>query len=164
MVRHFGKVMSGLVAASVLAATPVQAACWSTEAVEAAQVRDMETMLMVSALRCRTTGFDFMSKYNAFVRSSRASLMVANDRLRIHFSQDVGGAAGLNAYDRYATSLANRYGAGAEGLNCRDMASITDAALHDGQSFESLSQLATRAQIEPEILGRRCPVAVAQAR
>lgn len=164
MIRYFGKVLSGVVVASVMVAAPAQAACWSAETVEAAKVRDMETMLMVSALRCRTTGFDFMGKYNAFVRSSRASLTVANDRLRQHFSAGVGGVAGLNAYDRYATSLANRYGAGAEGLNCRDMASITDAALREGQSFESLSRLATRAQIEPETPGNRCPVAVAQAR
>jgi hypothetical protein len=162
--RHFKQMVMGAVMVSALAAAPAQAGCWSVDAIEAAKVRDMETMLMVSALRCRASGHDFMGKYNHFIRSSRASLMVANDRLRHHFANGVGGVAGLNAYDRYATSLANRYGAGADGLNCRDMASIADAALREGHSFDGLSRLATRAEIEPELHGPRCPVVVARAR
>ncbi len=155
----------GLLATSVVITAPAQAAaCWSSESVAAAKVRDLETMLMVSALRCRTSGQDFLSKYNSFVRASRTPLTVANDRLRAHFAAGLGATAGLNAYDRYVTSLANRYGAGAEGLSCRDMASITDAALREGTSFANLERLAVRAEVSPVLHGGMCRTVVAHAR
>ena len=44
-----------MVAGAVLAlvSTPVNAACWTQSEVAAAKVRDFDTMLMVSGLRCR---------------------------------------------------------------------------------------------------------------
>ena len=137
-----------------------QAACWSPQAVEAAQVRDMETMLMVAALRCRISGVDFLESYNAFVRGSRPALTLANDRLRIHFAP-IGG---LNAYDRYVTGIANRYGGGAEGLGCADMESILSAATAEGNSLPGLVRLAQAAQVEPRLPGEACPVMVVAAR
>lgn len=155
----------GFVVTSLMVAAPAQAAaCWTADSVAAAKVRDLETMLMVSALRCRTSGHDFLNTYNSFVRASRAPLTVANDRLRAHFAAGLGANAGLNAYDRYVTSLANRYGAGAEGLSCRDMASITDAALREGTSFANLERLAVRAEVSPVLNGTMCRTVVAQAR
>ncbi len=161
MVKTRKAAISGAILASLAVSTPAQATCWSAHAVAAAQVRDLETMLMVSALRCRSSGTDFLGSYNQFVRSSRAALMQANTQLRAHF---VAAGSGLNGYDRYVTALANRYGAGAEGLNCRDMAAITDAALQEGQSFAGLSALATRAEVQPELRGGTCPVTIAGRR
>jgi hypothetical protein len=147
--------------ASATVATTAQAKCWSASAVDAAKVRDLETMLMVSALRCRATGHDFLSGYNHFIRTSRGALTHANDALRAHF---VAAGSGLNGYDRYVTSLANRYGAGSEGLNCRDMASINDAAMREGHNFSGLLRLAERAEVEPVLAGGRCTITVARAR
>lgn len=153
--------MTAAILASIMVSAPAQAAgCWSANAVDAAKVRDLETMIMVSALRCRLSGTDFLGKYNHFVRASRAALTEANDVLRAHF---VAQGSGLNGYDRYVTSLANRYGAGAEGLNCRDMSDIADAALHEGKSLASLKKLAARADVQPDLKGARCNVSVARA-
>jgi hypothetical protein len=134
-----------------------QAACWNEDAVEAAQVRDLDTMLMVASLRCRIGGQGIPASYNAFVRESRSTLSAMNDRLRSHFGD-------LNSYDRYVTSVANRYGGGAAGLDCGDMASILrDARGADGSAPE-LVKVARQAGITPSLPGARCSVAIARAR
>ncbi len=145
---------------AALASTPVQAKCWSDQAAAAAEVRDFETMLMVSALRCRTTGVNFLPRYNHFVRTGRVALVQANDNLRTHFTA-THGAGGLNAYDRYVTSIANRYGSGAEGLDCGDLASIVEAAIAESKSFAQLHQVAMRADMRPELRGGRCNAKIA---
>lgn len=159
------KITFALTMMASVAALPAQAAaCWSESAVAAAKVRDLETMLMVSALRCRLKGHDFLPAYNAFVRGSRPALINVNDRLRAHFAHSVGPAGALNAYDRYVTAIANSYGAGVEGLDCTDMESILGAAQAAGHSLTSLEALAERAESSPELPGGRCNLVIAQAR
>lgn len=150
--------------AAILIASPARAACWSDSEVSAAKVRDLETMLMVSALRCRATGSDFLADYNAFVRGSRAALTRVNDALRAHFVAEVGAREALNAYDRYVTTVANRYGAGAAGLGCSDLAAITQAARAEGDNYAGLSRLADAAAVEPSLPGRVCPITMALAK
>lgn len=140
-----------------ITATAAQAQCWSKTAIDAAQVRDLETMLMVASLRCRITGQDFLSEYNAFVRQSRPALVEANDALRTHFASN----GGLNAYDRYVTGVANRYGGGADGLTCRDMRSILSAAKAAGDNYSELVRLAQDADMKPQINGGACSVTIA---
>ena len=148
-------------AAAVIVAAPAQASCWKADQVAAAKVRDFETMLMVSALRCRNNGGTMLSRYNKFVVQSRAALTEVNDTLRTHFAESVGAGHSLNAYDSYVTRIANRYGAGAEGLSCNDLSSITDAALSERPSFVALAALADRAGVQPLIDGTLCPNRIA---
>lgn len=149
-------------AAILSSAAPVQAAsCWRAQAVEAAQVRDFETMLMVSALRCRNSGVNFLEEYNAFVRTKRTALTQVNNELRSQFQKAMGAGAALNAYDRYATQLANSYGAGAEGLDCSDMQSLVRAANASAPSRAALVTLAQRAGANPRLPGSACPVTIA---
>jgi hypothetical protein len=140
--------------------TSAQANCWSDAAVSAAKVRDLETMLMVSALRCRTSDNAMLKQYNQFVIKSRPALTAVNETLRAHFA----GAGGLNAYDRYVTAIANRYGAGAAGLGCDDMTSILSAAQAEGGSLAGLARLANDAGVEPHLTGHSCAKAIAVAR
>jgi hypothetical protein len=158
------RVITAAMILAALTATPAQAACWTQDEVGAAKVRDMETMLMVSALRCRSSGHDFLGRYNSFVKSGRAALTLVNDRLRGHFESEVGPKRALDAYDSYVTAIANRYGAGADGLSCRDLASIASAAASEGGSVAGLVRLADNADVHPPLKGRVCPVTVAQAR
>lgn len=153
----------GLAALAALLATPAQAACWSKDAIAAAKVREFETMLMVSALRCRTSGRDFLARYNQFVRQGRPVLVRANETLRAQFSAEYGTARGLNAYDGFVTSLANRYGAGTDGLSCADLSDITSAALAGSGSLANLERLADAADIRPKV-GRPCPATFAAVR
>ena len=148
--------------ASALIAAPAQASCWKADQVAAAKVRDLETMLMVSSLRCRGNGGTMLSRYNKFVVQSRAALTLVNDTLRAHFAESVGQGRALNAYDGYVTRIANRYGAGAEGLSCNDLSSITDAAVSERPTFAALAALADRAGVQPMLDGGVCGYAVAR--
>jgi len=153
----------GLAAIAALLATPAQANCWSKEAIAAAKIREFETMLMVSALRCRTSGRDFLARYNQFVREGRPILAQVNDVLRQQFVSDFGPGRGLNAYDGFVTSIANRYGAGIAELDCGDLSDITSAALAGSHSVAQLERLAISADIQPRV-GRQCPTSFAAAR
>ena len=148
-------------AAVAIIAAPAHASCWKAEQVAAAKVRDMETMLMVSALRCRGNGGTMLARYNKFVVQSRSALIKVNDTLRTHFTETVGTRRAMEAYDIYVTKVANRYGAGADGLSCEDMSSITDAALAEETSFDALSALAERAGVQPILNGPVCAVTMA---
>lgn len=150
--------MRGLAAAAAVAtlATPANAGCWSAAAYEAAQVRELDTMLMVEALRCRATPASFVAEYNAFVQSSRPALVRANAALRGQFAADVGEKRALDAYDDYVTAVANRYGAGSPGIACDDMASIARAAAAANGSGQALIELARAADMRPILPGRRC--------
>jgi alpha-D-ribose 1-methylphosphonate 5-triphosphate diphosphatase PhnM len=152
--------VAAAVALSAVSVTSAQAACWNDAAVSAAKVRDLETMLMVSALRCRASDNAMLKQYNRFVVTSRSALASVNQTLRDHFA----GSGGLNAYDRYVTSIANRYGAGADGLGCDDMTSILSAAEAEGGSLAGLTRLANDAGVEPRLSGERCAKTYAAAR
>lgn len=149
---------AAMLVAFAVPATAVQARCWSEASVTAAKIRDMETMLMVASLRCRAGNPRMLSAYNSFIRQSRPALTQVNDQLRVHFAP----AGGLNAYDRYVTSIANRYGGGAEGLDCRDFASILEAASAERGSYTGLARLADAAKVDPVLKGGRCALSVAR--
>ena len=149
------KMLAGLAASAMLAA-PAQAGCWTDAAYQAAQVRELDTMLMVQALRCRKTAANFVAEYNRFVQVSRPALLKANAELKTHFAGEVGERGALNAYDNYMTTVANRYGAGTADLGCEDVASIVRAATAAGTSAEELYRVAVAADMQPAIDGRRC--------
>jgi hypothetical protein len=136
-------------AATAMLAGSAHAACWTDAAYKAAQVRELDTMLMVEALRCRKTSASFLPSYNRFVQVSRPALIQANAELKTHFGS-------LNAYDNYMTTVANRYGAGTEGLDCRDVGEIVRAGLAAKGSAEALYQVAEKADVEPSVSGGRC--------
>ena len=146
-----GIINKALAAAAAMAtlASPANAACWTDAAYQAAQVRELDTMLMVQALRCRKTSATFLNEYNRFVQVSRPALLQANAELKAHFG-------GLNAYDNYMTTVANRYGAGTGDLDCADTASIVRAAVATKGSSQALFRLAADAGMEPAIDGSRC--------
>ncbi len=154
--KHVTGRVVALMIAAICVDVPAKAACWGEADVSAAKVRDLETMLMVSALRCRAGDPAILPAYNSLVKQSRGALTAVNDQLRAHFRSGIGEAAGLNAYDHYVTALANRYGAGAQGLSCADMASILSAANAEGGSASGLARLASDAGIEPVLDDVRC--------
>lgn len=155
--------VTAVIAATLPLAPASAATCWKPVAVEAAQIRDFEMMLMVSALRCRSTGSNFLAAYNRFIREKRDALTQVNDELREHFRSVAGPVGALGAYDNYVTQLANVYGAGADGLACRDLQSITDAANALPAIRSALLELADAAGVTPHLSGARCDVMVAIA-
>jgi hypothetical protein len=160
--RGMGK-KAAIVAAgmAMVQSSVASAACWSASEVDAAKVRELETMLMVNALRCRHSGEDFLGSYNHFVREGRVALTRVNETLRGHF---VASGTGLNGYDRYVTALANRHGAGGTGLDCGDFKSILSAARAENGSMNGLVRLANDAQVRAHTPGGQCGMQVARAK
>ena len=99
--------VAGLVLAGVGTAVPAQAGCWNARETGAAQVRDMQTMLMVAALRCRAAHIDISADYDGFVIAQKDAITAANLVIKQHFAAAGGNQAD---YDRFATSLANGFG------------------------------------------------------
>lgn len=148
------------VAAMALTASQAQAACWAPQHVAAAKVRDLDTMMMVAALRCRTTNLNVMDRYNAFVTMHRKTLTQINDTLRDHYRSAGSARAVLDAYDGYVTKVANRYGAGTSDVDCAGMVSIADAAIAEASTVPALQALAERAGVQPLLDAETCPVTV----
>ena len=152
-------------AAMMLGVAPARAAgCWSDAALEAARIRQFETMMMVSTLRCRLTGTDFSENYNRFVREKRPVLVEAGETMRGQFALAVGAQRALDAYDDFMTKTANGYGGGVEGANCQDMAAVASAAASAPATREAIARLALAAGAEPRLPGPRCGVSVALAK
>jgi hypothetical protein len=159
--------IKGMILAAAAVATvggPASAACWTNSAVEAAYVRDFDTILMVATLRCRTKGVEMATDYNRFVREKRTVLVAANDELRAQFAAGRTQKAALDAFDRYATSLANTHGAGSDTLSCADYKELVAQAVAAPASRVALLQLAAKAEANPAIPSEGCTRQVALAR
>ena len=150
-----------LVASVVLGGQAQAAACWSDNAYQAAQMRDLDTLLMVQTLRCRINNIDFSNDYNRFVRDKRAVLAAANQQIRGQFAQSVGQARALGAYDDFMTKIANGYGAGTKGMDCSDYAKLARAAAQAPATRAAIVELAEKAGSRPRIPGSRCGYNVA---
>ena len=99
--------VSSLLATATLAEVP---AGWTEADMSAAKVRELQTSLMVAALRCRAGGMDIVDSYNDFIAAARPQISAANAQLKAHFMA-AGPIDGQRDYDRYTTALANYYGA-----------------------------------------------------
>jgi hypothetical protein len=143
------KWVAGLVLAATGAAVPANAAphCWAQKESTAAQVRDMQTMLMVAALRCRAAHIDISADYDGFVIAQKDMLAAANLVIKRHFAAEGGNQAD---YDRFATSLANGFGDDATTeATCAEAAALA----HDGSA-------AAPAQLEQVALARVFPASL----
>ena len=88
-------------------AAQAQEACWQPNEVEAARVRDFQTMLMVGTLKCSATDQTIVDRYNRFVFNNRQMLAGQNTVLKTHFMRTSDSRGGARAYDSFITRLAN---------------------------------------------------------
>lgn len=94
------------------------ARCMTQEERVAAQVRAVQTELMVAALSCRAVpGRDFTAHYNAFVQKHGERLIHNGRVLQGYFKARFGAQSG-SRFDSFMTALAND-------LSRRSMASAT---------------------------------------
>ena len=150
-------------ATSLVATTPARAqSCWGTEAVNAAKLRNLDIMLMVTALRCRMGADNFQPDYYDFSAAHQAELNVANGVLRAQFAG--GGATPANrALDKMSTRIANGYGLGHPELGCHELRQITrDLAATEVRS--ALLDAADALVGAPAIPGGSCAMRVASVR
>jgi hypothetical protein len=132
-----------------------QEGCWKQPAVAAARVRTMETMMMVSALRCRDKDTTVLTNYNKFIIANRATLDGINAALKERFKKN----GGLPAYDRYVTQIANKFGNGVTGMDCPAMAGLLQRAVAANGNLPALNVLAESAAITPVLsVEGACPI------
>ena len=141
MIKGFGAAC----AAVALGVAPAQAACWNADETAAATVRELQSVLMVAALRCQVAHHEITEDYNVFLRANRYTIQQMNDRLKAHFIKAGGAAKGQTAYDAFTTSLANGHGAeGASAEVCDGMGALAREAGLMAGSAEGLLLLAAR--------------------
>jgi hypothetical protein len=155
-----GKVAAVVALAATMAASPAQA-CWTNAERDAAQVANLNMMMMVTALRCRGGKDNFLNEYNRFVKSNNPVLGAQNAAVRGHFARLHGHKAADSAMDKYIIALANNYGGGHEGKGCGQLKEIAGQLAHKGHSAASLLAIA-EANVEKQPLpGGMCRVHIA---
>ncbi len=134
------------------AATPVAAACWEPEEYEAARMRDLQTVLMVSALKCGRADPDMPLAYNKWVGRAKAKLLAGEQKLLAHFVRE----GDQSKYDKFTTALANRYSEYAEdGRFCARAKKLLDA---DEKNNGVLEEIALLINSKPNGVEEVCPV------
>jgi hypothetical protein len=89
---------------------------------EAEQLRQLDIMLMVTALRCRTDADDFQADYNRFSARHLATMNAAARELRANYGT---GQQAVRRLDRLSTTIANRFGQGHPWLECGQLRAVT---------------------------------------
>ena len=152
-----------LAASTMVATAPAQAqACWNANAVNAAKVRNLDIMLMVTALRCRMGPDNFQPDYYRFSSSHMAELNAANAVLRSQLA-GAGPKGADRALDKMSVTIANSYGTGHPDMGCKELRRAT----RDLASSSKPGQLVQAADVlvaDPVIPGRACATRVAAAR
>lgn len=152
-----------LAATSLVATAPAQAqSCWGSEAVNAAKLRNLDVMLMVTALRCRMGADNFQADYYDFSAAHQAELNLANGVLRAQFT-GAGTTAANRALDKMSTGIANNYGMGHPDLGCHELLQIT-RDLTSTEVGGALLDAADALVGAPEIPGGSCAIRVATVR
>ena len=165
----FGRMKkSGLCAAAVTvlcASVPAQAAmgCWNDTEVAAAQVRDLQSRLMVATLRCQAMGVNVTASYNRFIAANRTTIQNANGVILAAFREGHGSQAQLH-YDRFATALANVYGDDATDAEvCAETAASAEEAAAAAGDIRTLITIAHRLGEAPQLPGGQCGISFASA-
>ena len=163
MPRKMKSLVLPALAAALCVSTPAQAAmaCWNETQVAAVQVRDLQSRLMVAALRCAAMGEDVTPAYNRFVVANRETIQRANGVILAAFRSGVDGQA-QEAYDRFATALANQYGDDDTNAGlCADAALAAGEAAAAHGDVDRLLALAERLGEAPAVPGGRCGITFA---
>lgn len=146
-----------LATGALLVGTSASAACWPVDEVNAAKVRNLQTMLMVNTLRCQMVGVNVATDYNNFLQANRTAIGASNDRLKRFFIQSKGPVEGQRAYDAFTTQLANSFGSSR--TNSESCAATAEMA-REGQlmanSAEGLLMIADRQGLSPIFADGAC--------
>ncbi len=94
-------------AALALVLAPVaEAACYTPAEWEAAEMRMLQSDLMVAALGCGDRDGSFAAGYNSFVGKHKTSL-VSHSQVLQRYYQRIYGSAGTKQFDQFVTQVSN---------------------------------------------------------
>lgn len=120
--RFFAKTVTATLSAALIAgaAAPAQA----TPQQDAEQLRKLDIMLMVTALRCRHGGDNFQRDYDNFSIKHNVTMQGAARTLEASYNGKVGAKAARKQLDKISVSMANQYGQGHPWLQCAELKQI----------------------------------------
>ncbi len=153
--RSVGIVL-GVALAATISSTPASA---NSGFDDAHSLRSLDIMLMVTALRCRSSAHDFQSDYHRFSAAHLRHLNAAGTTLKRSFVASYGERNPTRALDRMGVKIANTYGDGHPWLSCAELKQVTQdlTASSDAQSlainaryFLSASRPLPAPQITPQ--------------
>ncbi len=132
-----------------------ETACWQPYEVEAARVRDLQTLMLMGALKCGNAGSAVEAGYNNFVAKNRNTIINNNNILKAHFMRDGGISGGQEAYDKFVTGLANSHSARAQSGSFCEVSNTLMTLAQDASESE-LATLARNFADQPEGVGETC--------
>lgn len=147
----------------VLMAVSVQPAqaCWTNAAQDAAKIKHLNTMLMVTALRCRNTADNFLPDYNQFVVKHNSLIGAQNAALRNHLSATYGARGAEGALDRMSIGYANSYGNGHRAMDCRQLKNLAAKLASETHGVVTMAAVADATVVGQSWSGATCPARVA---
>ena len=159
MRKYLGK---AAFAALVLAVTvqPAQA-CWTNAAQDAAKIKHLNTMLMVTALRCRNTADNFLPDYNRFVARHNGLIGAQNAELKKHLSATYGASGAEGALDRMSIGYANSYGTGHKTMGCSQLRELAAKLSSGPLGVANMAAEADTVIIGQSWSGESCPTRMA---
>ena len=155
-----GRGLTLLAAALVLTGADVaRASCIEEPVANAARLHEFETLMMDVSLRCSLMGVSMRPDYEAMVAAHQALFDAAAQRLQGFFAMaKVPGNPHGGLYDRYATMIANTYGAGSTSLDkCRVFDSITVELARTADNGRTLGAVAQAMIAHPVLERATCP-------
>jgi hypothetical protein len=117
--------LSAALAAAAAFGMTVPAAHAETPSGEAAKLRRLDIMLMVSSLRCRFGADNFQDDYVRFSTNQNASMQAAFQTLQADYTARMGATGAKKALDTLSVSMANQYGQGHPWLGCGELKAMT---------------------------------------
>lgn len=135
---------------------PAQA-CWTGAAQDAAKIKHLNTMLMVTALRCRGTAENFLPQYNQFVARHNSLIGAQNAELRNHLSATYGARGAEGALDRMSIGYANSYGTGHKAMDCRQLRELTTKLATEPHGVVTMAAVADATVTGQSWNGAVCP-------
>jgi hypothetical protein len=140
---------------------PVQA-CWTNAAQDAAKIKHLNTMLMVTALRCRNTADNFLPHYNRFVAKHNGLIGSQNAALKNHLAQTYGPRGAEGALDRMSIGYANSYGNGHKAMDCKQLKELAAKLSSESHGVVTMAAAADVAIAGQSWTGATCPARIAK--
>ena len=151
---HTAALAVTLIAAASLTATQALAeTCWTPQAVGAARLSELDTLLMTSSLRCERIGVPNMADYEKLTTTYAAAFHAAETQVRAHFDD----ATQRGAFDAYSVGMANYYGTGrTDVITCQKLGMVERALTGPGGTEDMLDTVAFQMIRDPHV-APHCP-------
>ena len=156
----FSKKLTFVASIVALSSQPAHA-CWTSAAQDAAKIKHLNTMLMVTALRCRNTPDNFLPHYNRFVTKHNNLIGSQNAALKGHLAQTYGARGAEGALDRMSIGFANSYGNGHKTLNCKQLKELAAKLSSESHGVVTMAAAADSTVVGQSWSGTVCPTRIA---